>query len=204
MKKSISVFVVLVLLVLLCSCSSTATTETKNPEPTSASTVEATPAEEKKEDPIDENEANGYFRILHTSSKDQWGEIKEGPEYLVAIAEASNKDGVYKGIVYLYFNYKQYPYRDYDPHNFYFFVPVPNKQNTREIIKRVDYMIGEEKDYFMCDYEDDGFVSEDNQPGLYEFLRNAFESGEDIVFNVKSGGYIFTIHGEGFADLIAK
>lgn len=186
MRKTVTFLTVVMMLFLLCACGSNgANTDTA----------------------IDEREANGYFRILHTQRKDKWGEILEGPEYLVAIADAYNNDGNYKGVVYLYFNYEDpslsFLNKGNAPHNFYFCVPVPGREGSYEIIHRVDYMIGGEKNYFFCDEGADDYVSEEAQPILYNSLKSWLEAGEDIVFNAKAGGYIFTIHGEGFSDIVA-
>ena len=179
MRKTVTFLTVVIMLFLLCACGNNGANTDK---------------------PIDETEANGYFRILHTQKKDQWGEILEGPEYLVAIADAYNKDGDYKGVVYLLYNYEKW---GHDPHNFYFHVPVPGETNAYEIIRRVDYKIGKETGSFLCDEGANGYVSEEEQPILYNSLKSRLEAGEDIVFNAKFGGYIFTIHGEGFSDIVA-
>lgn len=178
MRKTVTFLTVVIMLFLLCACGSNGA---------NADTA------------IDEREANGYFRILHTQTKDQWGEIHEGSEYLVAIADAYNKDGNYKGVVYLLYNHERW---GIDPQNFYFYVPVPGKTNAYEIIHRVDYKIGKETGYFLCDEGADGYVSEEEQPILYNSLKSRLEAGEDIVFNAKFGDYIFTIHGEGFSDIV--
>ena len=195
MKRTICILLIAFMVFALCACNSGK--QATNSDKLTQEEINGI-SNEHEEKPFDENTPNGYFRILHTKKTDAFGDESEGPEYIVAIAEATNaySDNVYE--VALYFNYTGGS-REHSDHNFYFYTPYKGGVLN---VGRVDYKIGDEKDYFVL--HENNYAYEDVDPAIYKFLKQCFILGEDITFSVSSGQFVFTIHGEGFADILGE
>ena len=195
MKRFLYILLIALMVFVLCACNN-GKQATKSDKLTQEEINDISNEQEKKS--FDENTPNGYFRILHTKKLDAFGDESEGPEYIVAIAEATNpySDDVYE--VMLYFNYTGGSSKHSDQ-NFYFYTPY--KGVVLDVFQ-VDYKIGDEKDYFNLHLHN--YAYEDVDPDIYEFLKQCFISGEDITFSVCHGQFVFTIHGEGFAEILGE
>ena len=148
--------------------------------------------EDKSEDEL---APNGFFRVVHMKTVDAFGGESAGPEVIAAIAEATNNYSNNTYEVWLYYNYEGESAKDKN----YFYFYVPYKGGVMNVWT-VDYKIGNEVDKFSV--HEHNYVYEDVDSKIYEFLKQRFIEGEDISFSVCDANFVFTIHGEGFADLI--
>ncbi len=184
MKRLVSILLLIVLLVVLCACGNAQTSNTAAVD----------------EEPQKEESRDGYFEDVVSDVKNDFGETIGEKHSIVAISSAKNKDGNAKGDVTVYFYYSKY-----EGYKFQFSFPKPDRDT---VMQNYSFRIGDDKTvYHMERLGSYNAMSTRDYPEEFEIIYNALTDGNDIVFSVSpfrssSGDYIFTLHGDGFAELV--
>ena len=141
--------------------------------------------------PISHEENSGYFEDIISDVNDAFGE-KIGEEHtIVATAPASDKDKNYYGIVSVYYDYNHaITHQKNRVGDFYMSIPsnVVALKGT-VVVDHISFRI-------------DDTTYDGNEENAFLSLYNALIGEKDVLFSLDKGRYIFTIHGEGFANIV--
>ena len=81
---------------------------------------------------------------------------------------------------------------NFEPSNtvgrFYIYVPGKSSLGGNTMLRRISYKI-----------DNDIYDNEEYNP---QILFDALIEGKDVIFSLNNGEFIFTIHGEGFAEIV--